>query len=109
MSMNKIIRERKVAVLYSPGFGGGWFSWNTGCPECIFDPEIVQMVLDREQADAIEGRAREKWNQGDNHFFPGGADALQVAWLPEGVRFFIEEYDGSEAIVTEHEVKWVTA
>lgn len=26
--MDKVIKDGKVAVLYSPGFGAGWFTWN---------------------------------------------------------------------------------
>ena len=26
--MEKVIRNGQVAVLYSPGFGAGWYSWN---------------------------------------------------------------------------------
>jgi hypothetical protein len=26
--MEKVIRDGKVAVLYSPGYGAGWYSWN---------------------------------------------------------------------------------
>ena len=33
--MNKVIRDGKVAVLYSPGYGAGWYSWNWNHPECV--------------------------------------------------------------------------
>ena len=36
--MNKLIKNGKVAVLYSPGFGAGWFTWNPTMPELIFEP-----------------------------------------------------------------------
>ena len=42
--MKKIIKNGKVAVLYSPGFGAGWFSWNTEYKELLFHPKIVEMV-----------------------------------------------------------------
>lgn len=44
MSENKVIRDGKVAVVYSPGFGDGWYTWNMDCPELLFDPIIVQCV-----------------------------------------------------------------
>jgi hypothetical protein len=43
-NLKKVIRDGKVAVLYSPGFGAGWYSWNSSVPQCLFSPEIVAMV-----------------------------------------------------------------
>lgn len=70
--MNKLIRDGKVAVLYSPGFGAGWYSWHNE-QKLVFDKDIVEAVL-------------------------GGARDLQVAWIDEGDQFEINEYDGSESI-----------
>jgi hypothetical protein len=42
--MNKLIRDGLVAVLYSPGFGAGWYSWNSEHPEILFDPALVELV-----------------------------------------------------------------
>jgi len=41
--MNKVIVDGKVAVLYSPGYGAGWFSWHN-VEELIYDPEVVKLV-----------------------------------------------------------------
>ena len=46
--MDKLIRDNHVAVIYSPGFGGGWSTWNFSHPDCVFDKEIAEQVLDRE-------------------------------------------------------------
>ena len=44
--MEKVIRDGKVAVLLSAGYGAGWGSWNYGIHEVImFHPKIVQMVM----------------------------------------------------------------
>jgi hypothetical protein len=109
--MNKVIEDGKVAVLYSPGFGAGWFTWNHSVPECLFDPDIIQLVRDGARPDEIEETARAKWAQGEDedHFYPGGADALSIEWLQEGTKFFIDEYDGSEYVVTEDDIDWLTA
>jgi hypothetical protein len=95
--MNKVIRDGKVAVLYSPGFGAGWYSWSN-IPECVFDPDIVAAVEsgDRHKAADI---ASAKWEG----FYTGGADQLEIEWLPEGTPFRIEEYDGSESVVTSYD------
>jgi hypothetical protein len=32
--------------------------------------------------------------------YTGGADDVQIEWLEPGVRFFVDEYDGSESLRT---------
>jgi hypothetical protein len=94
--MNKVIRDGKVAVLYSPGFGAGWYSWNSEHEWLLYDPETVAMVeaeRNSEIADNIEARF-----PGLN-IYCGGARDLTIAWLPVGTRFRIHEYDGSEHVV----------
>ena len=107
--MNKLVRDGKVAVIYSPGFGGGWSTWDWNHPDCVFDREIAELVLDRADPREIEQLAQDKWGQGNNYFFSGAPEELAVAWLPEGVRFVIREYDGNETIETENDIEWLTA
>jgi hypothetical protein len=102
--VNKFIVDGKVAVLYSPGWGAGWWTWNTDNTECLFDTEIVQMVIDGASHKEIEKIAKEKWPKG----YWGGADDLTVEWLPIGQRFMIEEYDGNESL-RYAEGDWITA
>lgn len=42
--MKKVIRNGKVAVLVSEGFGAGWYSWNREYKELLFHPKLVEMV-----------------------------------------------------------------
>jgi len=107
--VDKVREDGRVAVLYSPGFGAGWYTWNYSTPECLFDPEIVELVRSDAHPDEIEKTALEKWSQDPDYFYPGGADALRIEWLREGARFRIEEYDGSEDLVTEADQEWLTA
>jgi hypothetical protein len=44
----------------------------------------------------------------DSHYY-GGADQLAIQWLPVGTRFVINEYDGSESVLTEEEMNWGVA
>lgn len=101
--MKKVIRDGRVAVLYSPGFGAGWYSWNSSVPQCLFAPEIVELVEAGKQSD-IEGEMCDKLF-GVEGFYPGGASDLCIAWLPEGTHFDIHEYDGSESIQTFDDIK----
>lgn len=91
--MEKVIRDGKVAVLYSPGYGTGWYTENTEHPECVFSPELVELVERGEFEELIE-RVNELWP----NFYAGGAYDLTIAWVPVGHRFVIGEYDGSESV-----------
>lgn len=95
--MEKVIRDGKVAILISRGFGAGWYSWNNNL-ELVFSPKIVEMVE--------QGRSKEideEWieeNLGFENIYCGGAANLEINWLPVGTRFIIEEYDGAESLKT---------
>ena len=91
--MEKEIRNGKVAVLYSPGFGAGWYSW-IHVPEVLFDPEIVALVEANKNSE-IPALVVKKY--GDK-YYTGGADDLSIKWLPVGTQFEISEYDGSEDV-----------
>ena len=93
--MEKVIRDGKVAVLISPGYGAGWYSWNTEHKELIFSPKLVEMVEYGMREDIDD-----KWvldNLGID-IYTGGAYTLEINWIPEGTPFVIEEYDGAECI-----------
>jgi hypothetical protein len=101
--MNKLIRDQKVAVLVSPGFGAGWYSWHH-IEELIYDPSIVKWVED-EDLDKILTYMELKYPGA----YCGGVRDLVVAWVPVGARFRIDEYDGSESLKLESEQRWMTA
>jgi len=42
--MEKVIRDGKVAVLISQGWGAGWYSWHRDNQELLFHPKLVEMV-----------------------------------------------------------------
>jgi len=107
--MKKLIRDGKVAVLVSPGFGAGWYTWNNCHPECLYDPDIAEIVLGGINGDAIRKiRKIAKIKYGKN-FYTGGASQLEVEWIPIGSRFLLDEYDGSETLTREEDCPWHTA
>jgi hypothetical protein len=93
-----------VAVLYSPGYGAGWFSWNTSRPEILFDPAIVGLV-EQEKWDELQAFVALKYPE----IYAGGLRDLQIWWLKEGTQFQVNEYDGNEHIETRDTVDWITA
>lgn len=93
--------QGEVAVLYSPGFGAGWFSWNQDTPQCLHDGDVARAVHsgDRRLAESL---ANEKWPDG----YWGGAGDLRIEWMSPGTAFRVDEYDGSEGIVYADHQAW---
>ena len=102
--MMKLSQDGKVAVLYSPGFGAGWYTWNMTQPEILFDPNIVKFV-EKEEWDNCKAYVELRYPD----IYAGGLMDLEVAWLPEGTQFIINEYDGSESIQINESTNWLTA
>jgi hypothetical protein len=101
--MQKLIKDQKVAVLVSPGYGAGWYSWHH-IEELIYDPSIVKWVEDGD-FDKILTFMELKYPEA----YCGGVSDLVVEWVPVGARFRIDEYDGAENLVLESEQGWMTA
>ena len=113
--MNKVVENGHVAVLVSPGWGAGWYTWNTK-QELLFDPILVELVQLKNKTqeggfdyqdilNRIEKRAEEIEPGG----YWGGIVDLLVEWVDEGVSFIVEEYDGNESLRFSKETKWITA
>ena len=102
--MNKLIRDGMVAVLYSPDYGSGWYTWNLTMPELLFDPAIVKLV-EEEKFDELQTYVELKYP----NIYKGGMMELQVAWIPEGSLFRVNEYDGDETIEVQNNDDWFTA
>jgi hypothetical protein len=105
--MNKVIRDGKVAVLVSPGFGAGWSTWAYNGEEdnrdfMLFDPTLVDMVENKDSTEDIETYVKSV----HPHTYCGGADDLTIEWLPVGTAFRIHEYDGSESVEIRDEINW---
>lgn len=102
-NVRKVIRDGKVAVLYSPYHGAGWSTWASIPKEiCIFDPKVVAWVEGGKQGPVpVEHYGKD--------FYKGGCDDLEIAWIPVGTVFEIREYDGSETIYFRDEIEWMVA
>ena len=103
-SINKLIDNGKVAVLYSPGFGSGWSTWNRGVPDLVFDPAIVKFVENDQWAE-LTTYVTLKYPG----VYTGGMKDLAVAWLSVGTEFRIKEYDGAESIEIKEDTDWLVA
>jgi len=106
---DRLVRDGWVAVLYSPGYGAGWSTWQPD-PDVrismLFDPQIADLVQRSPDWQAkVEAMARIKYPDA----YLGGLQHLKVKWLRQGTQFYIDERDGSESIVINGEQEWITA
>ena len=102
--MDRVVRAGKVAVLYSPKFGAGWYSWNRDRVDMLFDPGLVDLVLEGD-AKKILVYVTLRWPGA----YTGGLDDLAIEWIPVGSRFIIEEHDGAETVKLQKTIKWIRA
>lgn len=92
----KVIRDGKVAVLVSKGFGAGWSTWASYKEQamlCLFDRRFVEAV--EASVTDIEKIASEFLGSG---FYCGGWRDVCIEWVPVGTEFTVREYDGSEKL-----------
>lgn len=109
--VDKYINDKnEVAVLYSPHYGSGWYTWaHDNSTDMLFDPKIVVWVLkgkpEQERVE-IEDYVTTKYSDA---YVGSNLDDLDVRWVEEGVRFRVHEYDGAESIVLQSEEEWILA
>ena len=103
--MDKVILDGKVAVLQSPGYGAGWYSWHD-IEELLYDPVLVDMVEKRKHYTEIMTYCESVY--GEHRYFSGAED-LTIEWVDVGREFRIDEYDGSESIEYKDELEWHAA
>jgi len=92
--MDKLIKDGKVAIIYSHDYGGGWSTWNGYNEEMIFDPVIAQAIIDEKTEAEIYDIAVERYPEA----YHGGANSLKVLWVEKDTLFRVTEYDGAEGI-----------
>jgi hypothetical protein len=105
--MDKVIRDGKVAVLVSRGYGAGWSTWTDEIETYLFHPKLVQMVEEERHSEITT-----EWMEqelGLDVSYTGGTDGLEIQWVPVGTKFVIHEYDGHESLKTIDDFYWMTA
>lgn len=98
-------------MIISPGFGSGFI----GEFEHRFDPVLVECL---EKLESIPSGAKHKdkreelqnlivarFYQFDINVSKGYANEIRLVDIPSGMRFRIEEYDGSEYVITEDDLE----
>jgi hypothetical protein len=98
--MEKIVRDGKVAVAVSYGFGAGWSTWSEVDP---MDARFNQLFLDGKVDEVVRICDEEELG------YAGGAADVEIVWVPIGTKFVISEYDGSESLDTIDDFAWMEA
>lgn len=96
MTVEKYKVDGKVAILVSSGFGAGWSTWNY--PQMAYDKRIVEKFLE----DNTNGEEIKEFCEklGYKSVYAGGWYQCHIELVKEGTPFKIEEYDGSEELIT---------
>jgi len=105
--MKKQIKNGKVCVLISIGYGSGWYSWNPSKPQMLFDPYIVNSLLENKGIATTELEKYCEETYPDAHL--GGIVGLRVEYVTPGTKFRIDECDGAEAIIRQEDDIWIEA
>ena len=98
--MEKIIKDGMVAVAVSYGYGAGWSTWNDVNP---MDARFNQLFLDGKVDEVVRICDEEELG------YAGGAEDVEIEWVPVGTEFIIHEYDGSESLQQKEDFNWSEA
>ncbi|MCI9209792.1 MAG: hypothetical protein HFI83_03755 [Eubacterium sp.] len=86
----------ELAVLISPGYGGGFSTWYG--EDLAYDRRIIEYWL--KESTSIEDLKRFVWELGYDDVYIDRYDDLEIIYIPTGTMFCITEYDGCESIET---------
>jgi len=115
--------KTEYAVLCSQGYGAGWSTWNQR--ELAYDARVVEFYLahkdDKKWMHTVEysefttngesaahKEAKEFFESiGYECPYMGGFEDIVLVWVPRGIIWRMDEYDGAESIVYQAEQDWV--
>ncbi len=102
--MEKVIRDGKVAVVVvNSSVYPGWYTLH-GKIELVFHPEIVRLVEENRFDEIDKTFCQKILNTNERlHICSKG---LMIEWLPQGIKFFIEEHDMGEKLIVESDLKF---
>jgi len=109
--MEKFRRDRLVAVIYSSAYGLGWYSHH-GVESLLYDPAIIHqllMVQDAPSKVQCQQWIRQYLTHDPQWLHVQPPQELAIAWVPQGERFRIGEYDGLETVRLEINHRWLQA
>ena len=98
--------EGKIAVMYSPGYGAGWSTWNDSKYSRYLcqDKSLVEMKLQGVESDVVEEYLEKTLNE--NYICTLGWESIEIVYLYPGTQYRISEYDGSESVTINNDEYW---
>ncbi len=100
----KRIVNGETAVIIQSEYGTGWSTANPGLPQLLFDPVVVNFILN-DQKEKIVPYCQSRYVGGN--FYNG--ETLELVWLAQNTEFIVQDYDGLESILIKDHTPWVTA
>lgn len=103
---SRVIRDGKVAVIYQPHQGLGWYSEHR-IETLLFDPEIVDMIENDVSGSKIYEycyKMNYGWSVMDTICY-----GLSIKWVPVSEEFRIHDSDGRETVVMKSTDQWFKA
>lgn len=113
----------EYAVLISYGYGAGWSSWNE--PELAYDKRVVEFWLSHKnnkdwmrtvndfetsyQPASIAYKEAQEFFESIGYSpcpYMGGFADIALQWIPVGIEWRINEYDGAESIECCNKIDW---
>lgn len=107
---DKYIKDGKVGVLYSPGYGVGWSTWaNDDQAEFLcMDKTLVEMALAGESEGRVEDYLASK-DLPEAFMLVLGWRQIVVEWVEAGMLFRVDEYEGNESLGFKHNIDFMSA
>lgn len=102
--MRKQLIGGKIAVVYHPGYGAGWYTWH-GIKEALFDPDLIDFIRE-EKFEEGQKYIEETYNLDGNVYKIKELDIYKV--MP-GSKFLLLEYDGSETLISSDNIQFIEA
>ena len=91
-----------IGVIVSGGFGAGWSSWNYSHKDFLtMDKTLVEMCLQQATIEKVENYLESH----DIDVYLGGWGQCHVLYIPPNTPFRIDEYDGSESLITTDDLR----
>ena len=88
--MEKLYNDKgEVAVVVSVDYGAGFSTWSDVNP---MDKRYTELIFNKKFDEARKLAKSED-------VYDGGIEDCVIAWIPEGTKFRIDEYDGAESLI----------
>lgn len=107
------------AVLVSHGYGSGFSTWSDDCPEIACDNRVIEWFLahDDDYFEKLGSFHSNKETEETHEFFKSlgynghvcmlGFKKCDIEWVPSGVIWRMDEYDGAEHIEYQNDSRWI--